>query len=67
MRDVKHPEVNVQIIGTDSNALALMGRVTRALRAAKVPTAEIDQFREEAMSGDYDNVLRTIMRWVEVE
>lgn len=27
---------------------------------------EIDQFRKEATSGDYDHLLQTCMRWVDV-
>lgn len=62
----KYPDIEVQLSGEDGNAFAVMGAVTRALRRAGVPTDEVDEFRREAMSGDYDNVLRTAMRWVEV-
>ena len=62
----KYPGVSVQLTGEDGNAFFIIGRVRQALRRAGVPIEEVDQFSNEAMSGDYDNVLRTAMRWVEV-
>jgi hypothetical protein len=41
--------------------------VQRALRRARVPQEEIKQFQLEATSGDYDNLLQTCMRWVDVD
>ena len=54
------------MIGQDGNAFAVMGAVQRALRKAGAPKEEINQYLKEAMSGDYDNLLRTTMDWVEV-
>lgn len=61
---VKYPDVNVRLVGEDGNAFAILGRVTGALRRSGVDKATIDQFREEATSGDYDNLLRTVLAWV---
>lgn len=66
MSEVKYPEVEVQLTGESSNAGAIMGAVARALRKAGVPTSEVDQYRVESMSGDYDNLLRVAMSWVSV-
>ena len=65
--EAKHPEITVQLTGTDGNAFAVIGTVTRALRRAGVSKEERDQFTKEAMSGDYDNVLATCFKWVEVD
>jgi hypothetical protein len=62
----KYPEVSVQLTGEDGNAFFIIARVRRALKNAGVSTDEIDQFVDEAMSGDYSNVLRTAMKWVDV-
>lgn len=62
----RHPEVKVQLVGTDGNAFAVLGKVRNALRSAGVPQEERDEFMAEAMSGDYDHLLATCMRWVEV-
>ena len=64
--DCKHPDITVQISGQDGNAFAIIGRVTAALRKAGRKD-EIPEFTAEAMSGDYDALLRTCMRWVDVQ
>jgi hypothetical protein len=62
---MRHPEISVQLTGTDGNAMAVMARVTRALRQAG-HADEVNEFMEEAMSGDYDNLLTTCQEWVDV-
>jgi hypothetical protein len=64
--DVKYPSVLVPMTGEDGNALFIIGRVAMALKRAGVSPDEIVEFRAEAMSGDYDNVIQTVMRWVSV-
>jgi hypothetical protein len=66
MSDVKHPEVEVQLSGNDSNAYMIIGLVVEGLRKNRVDKAEIEAFRKEAKSGDYDNVIETAMKWVTV-
>jgi len=66
MSDIKYPEIKVKLSGTDGNAYAIMGKVKRALQKADVHLDTIDLFTEEAMSGDYDNLLQTCMQWVTV-
>ena len=44
---IRHPEVTVQLTGTDGNAFAVLGAVKNAL-------------------ADYDTLLQTCMRWVDV-
>jgi len=66
MSEVKYPEVKVRLSGRDGNAFSIIGRVGNALRDAGVDKAECEKFRKEAMSGDYDNVLTTCMKWVDV-
>lgn len=47
MNDVKYPEIEVELIGTDGNAFALIGRVTKALRRHGVDEVEIDAMRDD--------------------
>ena len=61
----KYP-ITVQLTGNDGNAFAIMASVSRALKDYGVDREEVSTFTQEAMSGDYDNLLRTAMRWVEV-
>jgi hypothetical protein len=66
MTDVKYPNVTVKLTGQDGNAFMIIGSVQRELRRAKVPPEEVTKFRDEATSGDYNNVLRTCMAWVNI-
>jgi len=63
--NVRYPKIHVQLVGKDGNAFAILGRTLAALRAAGVSASERVLFRDEATSGDYDNLLATVMRWVE--
>jgi len=65
--ETKYPEVEVELVGQDGNAFAIMGRVMGALKDAGVSKEEIDQYYAESTSGDYDNLLRTAMAWVSVK
>jgi hypothetical protein len=59
-------DVEVQLTGNDGNAFNIMAQVNRALRNAGATPEEIKQYQQEAMSGDYDNLLRVTQEWVEV-
>ena len=58
--------VKVKLTGKDGNAFAIMGNVKNALRKVKAPDEDINAFMEEAMSGDYNHLLQTCMKWVKV-
>lgn len=62
--DVKYPSVTVKLSGQDGNAFNIMGLVTHALQRAGVTEEEIEAYSNEAMSGDYDNLIRVSMQWV---
>lgn len=61
----KH-DIDVELIGQDGNAFMIMGRVSRALRKAGVPSEEVDQYVTEATSGDYDHLLAVTAEWVNI-
>lgn len=63
---MKYPNIKVKLVGRDGNAFAILGNVSGALRKAGVPQSERDKFMKEATSGDYDNLLRVCMDWVDV-
>lgn len=62
----KYDNVTVQLSGQDGNAFAVMAKVSDALRKGGVPNEEVETYISESMSGDYDNLLRTAMKWVNV-
>ena len=55
----------VKLVGEDGNAFAIMGRVAGALKKAGYSKEEIDIYRDKATSGDYDNLLRVTMEYVD--
>lgn len=58
--------IKVKLVGESGNAFAILGKVGKALeQAGHNDLAE--KFRNEAMSGDYDHLLQTTMKYVEVE
>ena len=64
---VKYPEVQVQLTGNDGNAFAILGNCQKAARQAGLTKDQIDEFVNEAMSGDYDHLLQTCMKYFEVD
>ena len=62
-----YPEIKVPLVGEDGNAFFIIGRTMKALRRGGIDKEAVDLFREEATSGDYDNVLRTVMKYVETD
>ena len=63
----KYQTVTVKLTGNDGNAFAIMGAVSKALKKAGATAEEVQEYMNESMSGDYNNLLRTAMRWVNVE
>jgi hypothetical protein len=59
-------KLKVKLIGTDGNAFAIMGIVTREMRKAGFDPETIQEYKKEAMSGDYDHLLQVTMKWVDV-
>ncbi len=62
----KYSKVKVKLVGEDGNAFAVLGKVRRALVRAGASKEELDAFMKEATSGDYNNLLATAMKWVDV-
>lgn len=58
--DYKHVVVNM--FGVDGNAFSILGRVSATVKAAGVPQEAIDVFMDEAMSDDYEHLLKTTKR-----
>ena len=66
MDEVKYPNVSVDLIGQDGNAFFILGRVMKEMRRGGVSAEGIEDFRKDATSGDYDNLLRVVMNYVMV-
>jgi hypothetical protein len=60
---IKKPKC--ELVGQDGNAYFIIGRVSRALRRAGCGQDIIDEYTRKSTSGDYANVLRTAMEYIE--
>ena len=56
----------VKLIGKDGNAFFILSTVKKALLKEGMEQ-EASEFMEKATSGDYDNLLRVVMEYVDVE
>jgi menaquinone-dependent protoporphyrinogen IX oxidase len=65
---MKEPEIKpeVELIGQDGNAFAILSKVIKALKDAGADVEYVNKYQEEATSGDYDNLLRVTMQYVDV-
>ena len=59
--------VKVKLSGNDGNAFAIMGAVKTALKKAGATKEEIAEYLKDSMAGDYDNLLKVAMNWVQVK
>lgn len=60
---VRYPEVTVKLVGGDGNAFAILAACQRKARRCKLPANVINEFMQEATSGDYNNLLAVCQRW----
>ena len=56
--------VTVQLSGEDGNSMFIIGLCRLAMRRAGVDQEIIDNFTDDAKSGDYDHVLQTVTKYV---
>lgn len=68
-----YPKVELELVGTDGNAFAIMGNVTRAMKKQwpdhGLTPDQIkkgtEAYTKQATSGDYDNLLVVSMQWLD--
>jgi hypothetical protein len=56
----------IELVGQDGNAFAIMGAVSNALRKAGADSEYIKQYTDAATSGDYDNLLQVTMEYADI-
>lgn len=56
----------VRLIGQDGNAFSVLGACVKSASKAGWTAEQIQSFQDEAMSGDYDNVLQTALKYFSV-
>ena len=53
--------------GQDGNAFMVLGLAIRAAKKAGWSQAQIDEYKQKATSGDYDNLLAVTMDYFDVQ
>ena len=64
MTELEKPQL--ELVGYDGNAFLILGKAERVLRRAGYPKERIEEYMEEAQSGDYDHLLQVTMRWFDI-
>jgi hypothetical protein len=57
----------VKLTDEDGNAFYVIGLTMKAMKAAGWPKTAKDEFVTEAMDGDYNHLLRTVMKYCDVD
>jgi len=65
MKDPKYPDVKVTIY--DGNAMKILSKCKNAARRAGLSDTEVDQYLQEATSGNYQKLLQTSFEWFDVD
>ena len=56
----------IELVGHDGNSFAILGRCQRAARRAGKSEEWVNNFREQATSGDYNKLLQVVMEHFEI-
>ena len=67
MENLSYEKPTITLSNTDGNAFSIMGKILKAMRKAGAKKEEINSFIKEATSGDYDHLLQTCFKYVEIE
>lgn len=60
------PKPKVKLTNENGNAFAILAKVSKALKKAGLDK-EAEKFLQEASSSDYNHLLQTTMKYVDVE
>ncbi len=63
MKKLVNKTVNLDLVGTDGNAFAIMGAFKRQAKKEGWSEDEINAVLDEAKSGDYNHLLATIINY----
>jgi|TARA_R110000822_G_scaffold309563_1_gene439474 hypothetical protein len=58
--------VPIRLTGADGNAFAILGACSKEARKNGIEREKINEFMEEAKSGDYDHLLQTCHKYFDV-
>lgn len=61
-----YPTIRLRLHGSSPHPLMILAAMSEGLRASGVERDEIDRIVVEALSGDFDNILATCLKYVRV-
>lgn len=67
MRGPEKQPIIRNICNPDGTIYGIIEKVRRVLRAAGADQEYLNQYVQESMAGDYDNLLPTAMKYVEIQ
>lgn len=53
------------LVGIDGNAFSIMAYVSKAMKENRFSKEEVKNYQNEAMSGNYDNLLRVSIKMID--
>ncbi len=56
-------KIKLKLVGVDSNAFSLMGAFSKQAKKENWSKEEIKEVIDEAMSGDYNNLITTLSKY----
>lgn len=65
IHDLTRP--TVKLTDANGNAFTILGMTQKAMKDAGWPGSSIKEFLNEAMAGNYNHLLRTVMKYCDVE
>ena len=68
-KNPKYPEIVLKVNkrGSSENAFVILSEIRRELRMRGQPMEEIQQFTDETIASDYENLLAVARKWITVE
>lgn len=60
------PMYDIAVTPFDGNAFTIMASVSQALRKEGAPDEVVEQYLADSVSGDYDNLLKVAMSYVNI-
>ena len=66
MAAIKYPAVKVKLSSNDGNAFAVLSACKYEAKKAGLKHDQIKEFMDEAISGDYDHLLQTCMKYFDI-
>lgn len=63
---IMKPMYDIEVTPMDGNAYSIMGAVSKAIRRAGATDEQIKEYQEKSRSGDYDNLIRVAMQYVNI-